>query len=190
VSDAWAAWRAEVDLDEYAQRWDRMAASGSQVHGEADLVSSLGRAPVLDGGCGMGRVAIELARRGFDVVGVDLDEDMLAVARRLAPELRWVCGDLATVQLDLRFGIVVLPGNTMVFVRPEDRPAVVANMAAHLRPGGLLVTGFTPVPGELDATTYDEVCAACDLALVDRWATWDRLPYVEGGYQVCVHVTP
>jgi SAM-dependent methyltransferase len=62
VSERWADWRARVDLDEYDQRWVRMEESGRASHGEADLIAALGVAPVLDAGCGMGRVAIELAR--------------------------------------------------------------------------------------------------------------------------------
>src|SRR5262249_53540301 len=62
--------------------------------GEADLVESLmreaGGTRVLDAGCGTGRVAIELARRGFSVVGLDSDTVMLDTARAKAPELSWV----------------------------------------------------------------------------------------------------
>jgi len=190
VSDQWAAWRAAVDLDEYATRWERLAASGVDVHGEADLIASLGPGPVLDGGCGMGRVAEELARRGIDVVGVDLDDDMLDVARRRVPELRWIKGDLATVRLDRRFRIVALAGNTMVFVRPDDRRAVVTNLAGHLVDGGLLVAGFAVGAAErggVEVDRYDALCASSGLALVDRWATWDRQPYAGGAYQVSVH---
>ena len=92
----WAQWRRQVDLDGYDERWARMAAAGENPHGEADLVCRFDPATVLDGGCGTGRVAIELARRGIDVVGVDLDTDMLARARAKAPELTWVEADLAT----------------------------------------------------------------------------------------------
>ena len=56
---------------------------------------------VLDAGCGTGRVAIELSRRGHDVVGVDVDEAMLEAARAKAPDLTWVQGDLADPGLDL-----------------------------------------------------------------------------------------
>ena len=61
--------------DDYDARWTVLAAQGRNVHGEADLVESLlresGGTRVLDAGCGTGRVAIELARRGFSVTGVD-----------------------------------------------------------------------------------------------------------------------
>src|SRR6202051_5218706 len=60
---------------DYDARWDSLAAQGHNVHGEADLVEILlresGASRVLDAGCGTGRVAIELARRGFSVVGGD-----------------------------------------------------------------------------------------------------------------------
>ena len=56
----------------YDERWRRMEAAGVNPHGEADFVFSYGPRSVLDAGCGTGRVAIELARRGLDVVGTDL----------------------------------------------------------------------------------------------------------------------
>jgi 2-polyprenyl-3-methyl-5-hydroxy-6-metoxy-1,4-benzoquinol methylase len=54
---------------------------------------------VLDAGCGTGRIARELARRGLAVVGVDLDDVMLATARRKAPDIEWHTADLATVDV-------------------------------------------------------------------------------------------
>ncbi len=149
--------------------------AGSAVHGEADLIASLGRGPVLDAGCGTGRVAIELDRRGFDVVGVDLDEDMLAVARRQAPELAWRHGDLATVQLGRRFPIVAIAGNTMIFVRPEDRALViVATSPPTCSPAGCWWPA-SPWSRVASASTSTTSCAAaCGLELVERWATLDR----------------
>lgn len=83
----------------YDSRWESMAAAGQNIHGEADLVESLladsGGRSVLDAGCGTGRVAIELARRGYPVVGVDADEEMLGTARAKAPELSWISADLS-----------------------------------------------------------------------------------------------
>lgn len=79
--------RWSVSGDEYQERFDRLAASGADIHGEADLVMSLEPRRVLDAGCGTGRVAIELARRGVAVAGVDVDPGMLETARRRAR--RW-----------------------------------------------------------------------------------------------------
>ena len=69
----------------YDRRFDDLASAGVDVHGEADLVDSYQPGSVLDAGCGTGRVAIELARRGRTVVGVDVDAAMLEAARRKAP---------------------------------------------------------------------------------------------------------
>ena len=79
----------------YQERFDRLAAIGADVHGEAEFVMRWRPSTVLDAGCGTGRVARELARRGIDTVGVDLDESMIETARQLAPDLTWVLGDLS-----------------------------------------------------------------------------------------------
>ena len=79
----------------YARRFTELAARGIDMHGEADLVHSYGPTTVLDAGCGTGRVAIELSRRGCQVVGVDVDPAMLGAAREKAPDLVWIEGDLA-----------------------------------------------------------------------------------------------
>jgi SAM-dependent methyltransferase len=173
----------------YDERFARLAAQGQDMHGEADLVASYGVRSVLDAGCGTGRVAIELARRGCQVTGVDLDGQMLTMAREKAPGLEWVEADLEEVDLGSRFEAVVMAGNVMIFVTPGTEAAVVANMARHLDPGGLLIAGFTIRADRLPLKLYDEAAAAVGLGLADRWATWDRLPWGPGAdYAVSIHV--
>ena len=179
---------------DYDARWTAMAAAGTSVHGEADLVTELLRElgtattpRVLDAGCGTGRVAIELAARGVDAVGVDLDRPMLDEARRKAPGLRWILGDLVDVDAGGGFDLVILAGNVVIFVAPGTEGPVLANMAAQLRPDGLLVAGFQTGGDRLGIDAYDEHCIAADLSLVGRWATWDRAPYTGGDYAVSVH---
>ena len=174
----------------YDQRWEQLAASGQNVHGEADLVESLGPRSVLDAGCGTGRVAVELARRGLDVVGVDLDPAMLSVARSKRPDLPWVVGDLADVDLGRTFDLVLLAGNVMIFLTPGTEARVVENLARHVDPGGHLVAGFSLEGGRLDLATYDGFAAAAGLVPVDRWSTWDRHAFTGGDYAVSVHRRP
>lgn len=174
---------------DYDERWARMAAAGQSVHGEADFLARYGPGSVLDAGCGTGRVAIELARRGIDVVGVDLDRPMLDEARRKAPGLTWVEADLAVVSLGRSFDVVALPGNVMIFLHPGTETAVVANLAAHLGPGGRLIAGFQLGRG-YDLARYDADCDAAGLRLAERFATWDGEPWTDGGdYAVSVHAT-
>jgi len=189
----WSTWRAQVDPAGYDERFRRLAATGQNPHGEADLVESFGPATVLDAGCGTGRVAIELAHRGIEVVGTDLDDDMLAQARANAPELTWIAGDLADLDLvdaagtRRTFDVVVLAGNVIPYVDASRRPAAVAACARHVRATGRLVAGFSLRDGWPTLGAYDDWCNAAGLTLEHRWSTWDREPYADGPYAVSVH---
>lgn len=178
------------DGDAYQARFDALATTGTPVHGEADLVEALGVASVLDAGCGTGRVGIELARRGLEVVGTDVDPSMLATARRRAPALEWVEADLVTLDLGRRFDVVLLAGNVLVFVVPGTEAAVVARCAAHVAPGGLLVAGFQLRPGGYALAALDHDARAAGLIPELRFATWDRQPYDGGDYAVSAFRSP
>jgi len=148
---------------------------------------------VLDAGCGTGRVAIELARRGVHVVGLDADPGMLAAARAKAPGLEWVLADLSEFELPAgdgsrRFDCAVMAGNVMIFVVPGTEGAVLERLATHLCPGGVVVAGFQVMADRLPLERYDDLAAAAGLELADRFATWDRDRWVPGGdYAVSVH---
>ena len=176
--------------EDYQRRFDDLAAQGEDVHGEANFVLSLSPATVLDAGCGTGRVAIELARRGLAVVGVDNDASMLATARRRNPEVAWIEADLTQLALGRVFDVVVMAGNVPLFTPPGTQAALVAGCARHVAPGGALVAGFQLGRGyELEA--YDEASAGSGLSLEARWATWDRDPWPgDGSYAVSVHRRP
>ena len=100
-------------------------------------------------------------------------------------------GDLATARLDERFDVVALAGNVLIFVAPGTEGEVIARCAEHLVDGGLLIAGFQVAPGGFGPDALDRAAADAGLALVDRWATWDRAPWMAGGdYQVSVHRRP
>lgn len=180
----------------YQERFDALAREGHSVHGEADFITALAPESVLDAGCGTGRIALELARRGVFVVGVDRDPSMLAVASdllRAALEetagLRasFIEADLAGLELDMTFDLAVMAGNVPLFADEGTEREVVAGVAHHIRPGGLLVAGF-----QLDRSypldSYDDHCAAAGLELVSRYATWEGEAFVKGGgYAVSLH---
>jgi len=184
----------------YADRFRAMAAKGSDVHGEANFVTGVTAAParVLDAGCGTGRVAARLAQLGYDVVGCDVDPQMIAVARQQWPTLDWRVADLAGLQLNEAFDVVLLAGNVVPLLEPGTLAETTSSLAAHVAAHGHLVAGFG-----LDAAHLPEGCPPLSLATFDaamadvrmraceRWATWDRQPFQGDGYVVAVyqHVT-
>lgn len=188
VSARWVEWRRTVDLDGYDARWELMAARGEAVHGEADLVDWLvdGWLPdrdvvdVLDAGCGTGRLAIELVRRGYRAVGVDLDPDMVERARRKVPEnhpvISWHVADLSTIRLDREFDVVVMAGNIPLFCEPGSQPSIIGTLASHLRPGGLLVCGWSQETHG-DAYRVEHMSRDVDatgMSVEHHFAAWDR----------------
>ncbi|WP_327085058.1 GNAT family N-acetyltransferase [Nonomuraea sp. NBC_01738] len=192
----WAELTGGGTGDDYASRFAALAAAGADVHGEARFVEALAGpgARILDAGCGTGRVAIRLAEQGYDVAGVDLDPSMLAVARRVAPSLDWIEGDLSTVSPPGAFDVVVAAGNVIPLLAEGTEAVTVANLARSLKPGGALVAGFgldaahLPVPPAITLADYDAWCAAASLKLEARYSTWDAAPYADGdGYAVSVH---
>lgn len=165
------------DGESYQARFDRLAAAGVDVHGEADFVCSLAPDSVLDAGCGTGRVALELARRGVEVVGVDVDSSMLETARRLGPEIELIESDLAELRLGRSFDVVLMAGNVLLFTAEGSERAVVAGCARHLGQQGALVAGFQLDKG-YGLDDYDLDCQAAGLVLAERWATWSRERFV------------
>jgi SAM-dependent methyltransferase len=115
------------------------------------LVDSLGLAPgarILDVGCGPGRHALALGRRGFDVVGVDISERFIALARQNTPEgvpVTFERADARALAYDSEFDAVIslcqgafgLSGGTGAASLDPDR-AVLDGMARALRPDGQL----------------------------------------------------
>jgi SAM-dependent methyltransferase len=190
VSDRWQQSDVPRGAD-YDRRFEDLAATGMDMHGEAALVASYGPATVLDAGCGTGRVAIELAHRGHDVVGTDVDPAMLEAARAKASDLTWVEADLTDPALDLgrTFDVVLMAGNVLIFVPSGTEGQVIANAARHVSPGGRLVAGYSLRPGGLQPSRHDAYATAAGLVLEDRWSTWSRDPYAPADrYCVSVHL--
>lgn len=198
----WLAETGGTGGPEYAQRFRDLAQDGVDVHGEARTIDRLLRevtggaaGRVLDAGCGTGRVALELARRGHEVTGVDVDPSMLAEARAQAADealaVDLVQGDLADLT-DLlgspaAYDVVGAPGNVVVYLTPGTEADVVAAMAGALRSGGLLVAGFA-ADRHVGVADYDGWCRAAGLTTVHLWSTWDGAPLAAGSdYVVGVH---
>jgi SAM-dependent methyltransferase len=204
----WAELTGGASGSDYAARFEALAATGADVHGEASFCAAVLPTParVLDAGCGTGRVTLRLQDLGYDCVGVDVDESMLAVAeaaRAVGSQPRWVLADLSTLDLDQHgipggFDLCVAAGNVIPLLAEGTLERTVSALAATLSGRGLLVAGFgldpAHLPGSCPVTTlaaYDGACVLAGLELLARHGTWQGTAFADdGGYAVSVHRWP
>jgi SAM-dependent methyltransferase len=101
---------------------------------------------LLDVGCGTGRHLASLARE-YDVQGLDLNEELLGVARARCPGVTFHQGDMTRFDLGRRFDVVVCLFSAIAYVRTLERMRqTIACFVRHLEPGGCVVVEpwFTP----------------------------------------------
>ncbi|WP_329176120.1 class I SAM-dependent DNA methyltransferase [Streptomyces sp. NBC_01477] len=104
--------------------------------------ADVSRGPVAEVGCGPGRVTAHLRGLGVDVLGIDLSPEMVAVARRTHPGLRFEVGSMTALDLaDGALGGVVAWYST-VHTPPEVLPTVFAECHRVLAPGGHMLLAF------------------------------------------------
>src|SRR6266550_1564062 len=102
---------------------------------------------LLDVACGTGAHLAHLT--GYEVEGLDLDPEMLAVARERLPGVPFHEGDMVSFELGKRFDAVVCMFSSIGYVKTEERlRSAIASMARHLEPGGVLVVEPWLAPDE------------------------------------------
>lgn len=93
---------------------------------------------IVDLACGTGNTAIPWARRGRTIIGVDVSEAMLRVARRKSSRVHWVRQNLATLKLDARADLVTCQFDALNhLLDANDLQQVFVRVFRVLRPGGL-----------------------------------------------------
>jgi SAM-dependent methyltransferase len=99
------------------------------------------RGPVLDVGCGTGRLLLPLVEAGIDVTGIDSSPAMLAVARgKLGDRVPLIEGDMRIVKPPTRYALIIISINTfMHLLTTDDQLRVLKNLARYLTPGGRLI---------------------------------------------------
>jgi ubiquinone/menaquinone biosynthesis C-methylase UbiE len=115
--------------------------------GFAEVANKKGQS-LLELACGTGRVIIRLAQSGLKVVGLDLSEKMLAVARQKGAgmdNILWVQGDMRSFELGQQFGLVLIPGQAFHnLCTPADQAACLESIHRHLLPDGKFVLHLDP----------------------------------------------
>jgi ubiquinone/menaquinone biosynthesis C-methylase UbiE len=156
--EGWQGW------DEYAPfyDWENARTLGRRDVGFWQRTASGVRGPVLELGCGTGRIAVPLARAGINLVGIDRSGRMLARAARRAATVRSRRRHLTLVRGDIRhlpfaperFGLVIgAYGILQSLLSDPDLTTTLRSAARVLKPGGLL--GIDLVPDVPRWSEYD-----------------------------------
>jgi SAM-dependent methyltransferase len=103
--------------------------------------------PILELGCGTGRVLISLARAGYTTFGLDYQAEMLALLQLqagpdLAPRCHFFLADMGAFRLALQFALILLPCNTLSCLPLQTRRATLALVRQHLSPRGLFAASL------------------------------------------------
>ena len=147
------AWYEEL-FENYAQQYDRESFAQGTL-GECDFIEQeIARnkaARILDIGCGTGRHAVELAARGYAVVGIDLSESLLAsarakaAARNLSVDFRRQDARTLAFSAEFDLAIMLCEGSFPLMETDEMNFQILRNAGTALRPGGKLI--FTTLNG-------------------------------------------
>ncbi|MDQ2851353.1 MAG: class I SAM-dependent methyltransferase [Actinomycetota bacterium] len=186
-------WESLVDRG-YGAKFADLHANGEDISGEARLADVLAprNASILDAGSGMGRVGAALQDRGHHVVGVDLDQALLAQSRRTFPHLPVVSArldelapeTLAAQGHPTEYDLVVCVGNVMILLAPDSEVEVLQRLRALLAPAGRLLVGFHLEARPESSRTYPAADFTADartagLEVQARFASYDLQPVGE-----------
>jgi SAM-dependent methyltransferase len=138
-------WFVELFDEDYLRTLPFLTPQATQAEAEF-VIDALGLTPgaqVLDVGCGYGRHAMELAARGFHIVGLDMSTPLLVrggeEAHRRGLTINFVRGDMRELDFESQFDGAYCLFSTFGYFDDETNKKTVANMARALRPGGRLL---------------------------------------------------
>ncbi|HWH94673.1 MAG TPA: class I SAM-dependent methyltransferase [Baekduia sp.] len=148
--------------------------------------------PVLDVGAGTGRVSLDLASRGFEVVALDIDGELLAALRERAASaglsVQTVCADARAFDLGAgRFGLIAVPMQTLQLLEDaEARTAFLRCARRGLREGGVVAAALADALESFDAAS--DALPEPDVATV-AGITYTSLPLavVDEGDRAAIH---
>src|SRR3954468_15006261 len=149
LADAWLSdTRASYDTDApgYAEKVRGLLDGKPYLRASlalfADQVHSAGGGPVADVGCGPGYVTGYLHDAGVDAFGIDLSPEMVAIARRDHPDLRFEVGTMTDLDLENDSVVGIVAFWSVIHVPDDSVPGVFAEFRRVVRPGGRVLIGF------------------------------------------------
>jgi SAM-dependent methyltransferase len=149
MTDAWLSeTRSSYDIDAvgYAEKVRGLLGEMPYLRASlalfAELVDSAGGGPVADVGCGPGYVTGYLHDAGVDAFGIDLSPEMIAIARRDYPGLRFDVGTMTDLDLTDESVVGIVAFWSVIHVPDHAVPDVFEQFRRVLRPQGLLLVGF------------------------------------------------
>jgi ubiquinone/menaquinone biosynthesis C-methylase UbiE len=124
------------------------AAEASKAHEFIQTYKKSKGKALLDVGCGTGFHA-SLLSKYYQVEGIDLDPEMLAVAKKKHPKIRFYQGDMTNFDRGRQFDTIVCLFSSIGYVRTKPRlQKAIKNMSNHLLPGGVLLIEPWFAPGQ------------------------------------------
>jgi SAM-dependent methyltransferase len=141
--------------------------------------------PILELGCGTGRVLLHLAKAGFRTFGIDNSPSMLSYLKNILPlDLRplphIVLSDMSTFQLATRFPLILLPCNTLSTLSMSMRNKTMENVASHLEKGGCFSFSIPnpqilkQLPAQGESEVEDIIYHPSDGEPVQVSSSWER----------------
>ena len=128
--------------------WKDYAGEADQLHALIQQYKQSSGANILDVACGTGG-HIPYLHSHYQIQGLDLDENMLAIARERFPDIEFHRDDMADFDLDQTFDVVTCLFSAIGYVKTEARlQQSIQSMANHLVPGGVLIVEPWLSPGE------------------------------------------
>ena len=121
------------DAQEYKQNFHFVADYGKDVLNLMDMPKN---SFVVDLGCGNGALSAELKAKGYDVIGLDASVEMIDLARKLHPDIEFICDDVRSFRLAQKAD-GIFSNAVLHWIDEKNQQMMLNNIAANIKSGGV-----------------------------------------------------